>query len=266
MSSAAPVRLHGAPNLRDLGGRRTADGRVVRFGRLYRSGALSTLTDADVTTLAGLGLRTVVDFRLAAEVSDGGADRLPPGLSPLSLPVGGGSLDGFYALAKSGDFGRAEAVLGDGRAAESMARMYRGFTANDDERAGFAAALATIGESDRLPLLFHCTAGKDRAGWLAAVLLRILGVPDEDVMADFLLSNQYFLPVADGQLGALGFAPEQLAVFQPMLEQRPEYLAAAFAEAEERYGSFEEFIHKGLDFPATAVAGLRDRLLETASG
>lgn len=261
MSSSSTVRLRGAPNLRDLGGHSAAGGRVVRSGLLYRSGALSTLTDDDVATLAGLGLRTVVDFRVAAEVADGGADRLPPGLSPVSLPVGGGSLDGFYALAKSRDLARAEAVLGDGKAAASMARMYRGFTAHDEERAGFAAALAAIAEAERLPLLFHCTAGKDRAGWLSAIVLRILGVSDADVMADFLASNDHFLPVAGAQLGALGFGEPQLAMFRPMLQQRPEYLQAAFAEAEQRYGSFDGFVREGLGLPPASVTALRDRLL-----
>lgn len=266
MSSSSAVRLRGAPNLRDLGGRRNRDGRGVRVGLLYRSGALATLTDADVTVLAGLGLRTVVDFRLAAEVADGGADRLPPGLRPTALPVGGGSLDGFYALAKSGDFARAEAALGEGRAAASMERMYRGFTGDDDERAAFGAALATIVAAERLPLLFHCTAGKDRAGWLAAIVLRLLRVDSEAIMADFLASNEHFLPVAGKQLGTLGFGEAQLAMFRPMLEQRPDYLRAAFAEAETRYGSFENFVHKGLDFGPDAVARLRDLLLEPEAG
>ncbi|MGH8877147.1 MAG: tyrosine-protein phosphatase, partial [Stackebrandtia sp.] len=121
MTPELHIALQGSPNTRDLGGYETWDGMQTRFGMLYRSGELSKLTEEDATVLTGLGLRTVVDFRLPEEVAFGGPDRLPEGLAPVSLPVGGGGLDGFYALAKSGDWDLVRRELGDGKGEESMA-------------------------------------------------------------------------------------------------------------------------------------------------
>ncbi|ADD44498.1 tyrosine-protein phosphatase [Stackebrandtia nassauensis] len=265
MSDTTEPKLSGSPNLRDLGGYRTGDGRRTRHGLLYRSGSLATLSDADVETLAGMGLRAVVDFRLPGEVSFGGADRLPEGLTPVSLPVGGGSLDGFYSLAKSGDWELINRALGDGKAHRSMIDVYRGFVSKDDDRAGFAAALRRITEGDALPLLFHCTAGKDRTGWLAAIVLKLVGVTRVEIFDDFLLSDLYFLPSAIALMEGLGVSRVEAQVFRPLLSQDPKYLEAAFAEAEGRYGSFEGFVHKGLGVGPEAVERLRSRLLEPDS-
>lgn len=255
-------KLSGSPNLRDLGGYRTWDGRRTRRGLLYRSGALATLTDEDVETLAGLGLRAVLDFRLPGEVSFGGTDRLPAGLAPVSLPVGGGSLDGFYSLARSGDWDLINRALGDGKAHQSMVDVYRGFVSKDDDRAGFAEALRRITEADALPLLFHCTAGKDRTGWLAAIVLKLVGVTRVELFDDFLLSDLYFLPTAKSLLESMGVSRMEAQVFRPLLSQDPKYLEAAFAEADDTYGSFEAFVHKGLGVGPEAVERLRSRLLE----
>ena len=185
------VVLDGAVNVRDIGGYRTSDGLQVARGRLFRGDALSQLTGLDVERLDRLGLRTVIDFRTPGEVLLTGADRLPFGTEFVSLPVGGGDLGSIYELIAGGDHARQRRELGDGRAAELMVEINRGFVTDQRQREAFGAAFRLVCSAGRLPLLYHCSGGKDRTGWMTAIVLTSLGVPRELVLRDYLLSNDF---------------------------------------------------------------------------
>ncbi len=258
------MQLEGAVNVRDLGGYRTADGLEVARGRVFRGDALHRLTPGDVTTLSGLGLRTVVDFRLPGEVLVNGEDRLPGGATRVSLPVPGGDVGTFYDLIASGDHDRQRAELGQGRAAEFMLRVHRGFVADQRQRDGFGIALRMMADATRgLPLLYHCTSGKDRTGWMTAIALTALGVPHATVLADYLLSNdvyqsRYFKLTND--LAKTGMMREP-GLLRPILELNASYLEAAFDEVGRRYGTFSEFMNRGLGMDAQSPGQLREALL-----
>ena len=262
----APVRhvaLDGAVNVRDIGGYRSAHGLEVVSGRLFRGAALSRLTSTDVEQLDRLGLRTIIDFRSAGEVLLGGDDRVPYGVEFVRLPVSGGDLEAVYELIAGGDHERQRRELGDGRAASLMAEMYRGFVADGRQREAFGAGLRLICAPGRLPLLYHCTSGKDRAGWMTAIVLTALGVPRELVLRDYLLSNDfhrtgYTKLRLDLVKTGIVRDPELL---RPILEQSATYLGAAFEEADRRYSSFEEFLTRGLGVSDAMLAGLRRTLL-----
>lgn len=253
------VVLDGAVDVRDIGGYRSrfGAGATVRRDLLFRGDAPCQLSAADVQRLAMLRLRTVIDLRTPAEVLLDGADRLPPGLDPVQIPVPGGDLAWLYQLVASGDYTRQREALGEGRAEERMRQMYRGFVADPRQRRAFAAALELLCRPGRLPALFHCTAGKDRTGWLAAILLTALGVPRDQVLADYMASNDYYWPAARRWL-AQRADPELL---RPLMTQRPGYLEAAFEEAAARYGSFPAFLDAGLGLGPGALARLREGLL-----
>src|SRR6201994_5191272 len=154
--------LDGAQNVRDLGGYRTSHGREVAPGAVFRGDALSQLTPADVTTLSGLRLRTVVDFRLPGEVLVNGEDRLPDGATLVRLPTPGADIGTFYDLISSGDHTRQQATLGQGGATQFMLDVHRGFVADQRQRDGFGIALRMMADGPRgLPLLYHCTSGKE---------------------------------------------------------------------------------------------------------
>jgi protein-tyrosine phosphatase len=260
---ARHVPLDGAVNVRDIGGYRSAYGLEVRPGRLFRGAALSRLTSADVERLDRLGLRTIIDFRTAGEVLLGGDDRVPYGVEFAHLPVGGGNLETFYELIASGDHERQRRELGDGRAASFMAGMNRGFVADGRQREAFGAALRLICSPGRLPLLYHCTSGKDRAGWMTAIVLTALGVPRELVLRDYLLSNDYHRAGYDKlrlDLVKTGIVADP-ALLRPILEQSATCLGAAFEEADRRYGSFGRFLAHGLDVSEAMLDGLRRTLL-----
>jgi protein-tyrosine phosphatase len=257
------VALDGAVNVRDIGGYRSACRLEVRRGLLFRGDALSQLSGPDLERLERLGLRTVIDFRTPGEILLSGPDRLPAGVGFASLPVSGGDLGGVYELITSGDHERQRRELGDGRAAWFMVQMNRGFVADARQREAFAAALRLVCTPARLPLLYHCSGGKDRAGWMTAIVLTALGVSRELVVRDYLLSNdfhrtEYFKLRFDLVKTGIVADPELL---RPILEQSPTYLGAAFDEADRRYGSFGAFLMCGLDVSDAMLCELRHGLL-----
>ncbi len=254
------IALHGAHNLRDLGGIAAASGRKLVSDQLIRGDSLSKLNDADVDLLGMLSLRTVIDFRSLAEVARLGPDRLPPDVEAVELPVNAADLDQFIGLV--GHVGRQREQLGDGKAARFMERVNRDFVSNDTQRKQFAQALRLIADDARRPVLYHCTAGKDRTGWMTAILLTALDVPRETIMADYLATNDYVWPAYEKQLHPLARLHQlDLNVFKPLIVQDPAYLDAAFDEVAIRYGSFENFLADGLGFSADDTQRLRSALL-----
>src|ERR1700728_345723 len=253
----------GAVNVRDIGGYRCSYGLEVTRGRLFRGDSLSQLTDLDTERLDQLGLRTVIDFRTPGERLLGGADRLPYGIEFASHPVSGGDLGAVYELIAGGDHERQHRELGDGRAAELMGGINRGFVADPRAGAALGGARRLLCSPGRLPRLYHCSSGKDRAAWMTAIVLTALGVPRELVLRDYLLSND---------LHRTGYAKLRLdlvktgivrdpELLRPILEQSATYLSAAFEEADRRYSSFEEYLTRGLGVSDAWLAGLRRALL-----
>jgi protein-tyrosine phosphatase len=245
--------MRGALNVRDLGGIATGSGQQVSRGRVLRSDELSDLADADVAVLGGMGLRTAIDFRSAEEVKRSGADRLPAGTAAIALPVSAGNLDDFFTAGPE----RLAELLRDGQGVQFMLDINRQFVADPAHRAQFGRALHLIVDAGRQPVVYHCTAGKDRTGWMTAILLTALGVPRDAVMADYLATNDYVWPAYSEQLAATGL----LDLVRPLLVQDPAYLDAAFAEVELRYGSFTGFLDRGLGFTGADLGRLRGGLL-----
>ncbi len=176
----APARLvplDTAFNLRDLGGYPTAEGRRVAWGRVYRSDDLGHLTGRDLDTVRSLGLRTVLDLRSAAEVA----------ISPF--PVGAHPVGLHHLPVLSRTWHEEEvdvlAALAD-RATPYLVARYLDLLAEGG--AVLAAAVELLARPFIQPVLFHCAAGKDRSGVLAALVLSVLGVSDEDIAADYALS------------------------------------------------------------------------------
>ena len=171
--------LEGAPNFRDLGGLPTADGRRVRTGRLFRSGVLDALTDADLAALGALRIATVVDLRSGDEVAQR-PNRLPPGARSLHLPV----TDVSAAPAEILD--RLERGDVAGLGAEMLLAGNEAFVRRF--RDAFAEVVAILMEPSHHPAVFHCTAGKDRTGVIASALFGVLGLSAETIVEDYAAS------------------------------------------------------------------------------
>ncbi|MFC9296123.1 tyrosine-protein phosphatase [Streptomyces sp. NPDC057011] len=266
-ASAETIRqipLQGSVNLRDLGGYRTYTGGQVRQGLVYRSDALSKLTAADITTVSGLGLTKVVDFRIPMELQYDGADRLPAGLAPTSRPVSDLGLYGTLVGAiASGDPVKQEQMLGGGRAEAYMRDIYRTFVTSPENRAQFAASLREIADGGQGPLLYHCTSGKDRTGWMSYVLLRALAVPEESAERDYLASNT-FRAAYDAQVRAglkQSGRMQNPDLLIPLQEVRQDYLDSATDRLEADYGSFYGYLTDGLGLDLRTLAKLQNKLV-----
>ncbi|MER7507495.1 tyrosine-protein phosphatase [Streptomyces lavendulae] len=258
------IPLQGAVNVRDVGGYRTYTGGQVRQGLVYRSDALSKLTSADITAVAGLGLTRAVDFRIPMEVQYDGADRLPSGLSATSRPV---SDLGLYATLVgaigSGDPVKQEQMLGGGRAEAYMRDIYRTFVSSPENRAQFAATLREIADSGQGPILYHCTSGKDRTGWMSYVLLRALGVPEATAGSDYLASNT-FRGAYDAQVRAglkQSGRMQNPDLLIPLQEVRQDYLDAATAQLRADYGDFYGYLTDGLGLDLRTLAKLQAKMV-----
>ncbi|MEV4331939.1 tyrosine-protein phosphatase [Streptomyces sp. NPDC049597] len=263
--SVRHIALQGAVNVRDLGGYRTDHGRHVRYGQVFRADALGRLTDADVSDLSALGLRTVVDLRVPLEVQRDGADRLPAGATVVSRPVDDLGLYGrIMAAIGSKDPVEQQELLGDGKAEQLMRDIYRTFVTSPDSRRQFAGTLRDLANRKQAPLLYHCTSGKDRTGWMSYLLLRAVGVPAETAERDYLLSND-FRSEADRasreQLRKAGLM-ENPDLLIPLQEVRGDYLDAALDQAEHDYGSLRGYLTEGLGLDTPTLAKLRSRLVK----
>lgn len=242
------VRLGSADNFRDVTGPgyRAADGVALRPGVLYRSNELQ-LSHADAATLAGLGVSDVLDLREAAEV-EAHPDAAVPGATWRHLPVEG------VPLGDVADLPSREAAV------EVMGRVYRELVEAPGARGAYADLLRTLA-GGRAPQLFHCTAGKDRTGWAAALLLRLCGVAEETVRADYLRSNHVdgtrtkYLGLVREHLGE-----EKVEVYEAVMVVDLAYLAQADAAVARCFGGLEGYLREGLGLDDEVLAALRNRL------
>jgi len=256
------VPLEGVPNFRDLGGYETEDGRHVRWGQLFRSGALADLTEADLEVVDGLGIALVCDLRSDGEVEEDPDPELAA--EQLRLAVTDESVD-VQAI--------TDAVLAGDLDAISPDLLLEGMPAIATEfPEAWRTLLERLADDASRPTNVHCTAGKDRAGWASALVLRALGVPEETVMEDYLLSNDLLAESNEATVaqvrtivaGVQGVPEDEVDMSNlvALLEVRPEYLQAAFDAVDAEYGDFETYLTEGLGLSEATLSALRDALLE----
>ena len=250
------VPVDGAPNLRDLGGYATSDGRHVRWGLAFRSGQLDKLTEKDYRTVSALGLRVICDFRQERERKSN-----PTNWTPVPQPVFVlNPIDSYPPRVASGGANQAAA-----QPPQSLPEYW--WIANASQQYGDMFRRVAAGE---VPFLFHCAAGKDRAGTFAALLLTALGAPRETVMEDYRLTNAYLVP--DSRIPQLAASlqkrrnlpepPDADTVRGASGGVNPKWLTEAFAAMEQKYGSVDNYLRDELKLTPADLAALRARLLE----
>lgn len=239
------VPVKGAINFRDLGGYETKEGTHVLWGKVFRSAELSKLTDGDLKLLAEKHIRSVVDFRGDDEAAKA-KDRLPENAAYLRLPAGSENLGNFMAVLpklNSGD--------------SLMISFYSQTKHLKAKYKPFFDALLQMPETDAL--LFHCTAGKDRTGIGAALFLHALGVSDETVMEDYLITNEYRKDENEKMVKGMVQMGVKEQVAKDIAAVKPEYLIATVKAIIRDYGSVDQFMNKELGLNAEKLELLRKK-------
>jgi protein-tyrosine phosphatase len=238
------IELEGAVNFRDLGGYVTDDGRHTRWRTLFRADGLGELTEPDFDILRQLGIRTVIDLRTGHELQQSRFD-------VEAHPVGFHHFPFIKSLGNADDFERAPGFLGT---------QYQEML--QDAATQIVGALTALAAPDARPAVFHCTAGKDRTGLLSALMLSLLGVPEETVVADYALSGaamqrlraKLLIKFPDGKLLVDANA-------DALFSADPSNMVALFAHLNDRYGSVREYA-SAIGLPDDVVDRLREAMLE----
>jgi protein-tyrosine phosphatase len=221
--------LRGARNFRDLGGYQTLTGARTRWGRVFRSDAL-ILEDLDFDIFANLGIRTVYDLRSDLERES----------TPNRLPEASHISELVSLVSESAAPPPLDALIGDGEAflADVYLHMLRRSAAN------LGRILSGLADETRLPAVFHCAAGKDRTGMVAALLLSVLGVPEQDILDDYELTSRYRTSerldaVMERLRTERGVAPEVAA---GILRTPRWAMQSALADIRQAYGGVEQYL------------------------
>jgi protein-tyrosine phosphatase len=243
------IPLTAASNLRDLGGYTTQDGRRVRHGLIFRAPALVALEPEDIAAIAALGLRTVCDFRGERE-----SEALPVvlhGATHVKLPiepsVGASLKDILRTGMASGHVSAAEML-------ELLREAYQAYALASFPR--YRALFALLQADENLPLLFHCSAGKDRTGFGAALLLTALDVPWDQVRHDYLATNRLWRR----EIARNFDLPPP--VKDSLLSANETLLVAAFDAIRGAYGTIDAYLAEAIGLDAAARVALAERLLE----
>ena len=244
-------------NLRDAGGHYTKDGKMVRWGQLYRSGSLSRLTQTDLAYLKRLGIKLVSDLRTSDERLRQ-PDRLPdlPGLVERPLPME--SVDRWERLR-----GAVTVFFRKGRIDDYLLGGYKRVMIDGNAHV-IGKIFQRLADPAQTPALIHCTAGKDRTGLVVALLLLTLDVPEETVLADYTLSNLFYthfradLAADLRQIAPWGVSMDDL---QDLYLVKKKTLQGALDYLRQTYGSLESYLRDQAGVSDETIAQLRQNWL-----
>ena len=248
--SEKQIAVSGQPNFADLGGIVTADGHSVKWGKVYRSGELSKLTDNDIAYMASLKLDAIIDFRFPAE-KEKAPDRFPEGVDTIPIHIADGSYDENTI--------KKWLMTGNTEAFDTML-IHVNKVLVMEEQESFKEFFDHLEKGETI--LFHCTKGKDRAGFAAAMFLSALGVDRETVIDNYLESNEYLSDATEQTIQYVNKMSNGIIngeLLRPILEVRPEYIQTAFDIIDKEYGGVETYLRNNLQVD---IEKLRDLYLD----
>ena len=247
-------------NTRDLGGLKTIDGRRILPCHLLRSGKLYQLCPEDISLLTDqYHLQTVIDLRTKKEQLNE-PDTQISGVHIISNPI---LEDNWLGISR--DKNLLDMLLDfDGDAEMYMEKCYRELVLNDHTQHHYSMFIHYILEQENGAILWHCSAGKDRAGIAAALLLTLLGVPQNTVLEDYMRTNFFLKDKLSGQLARMkirGVSQKALSNIQTMLSVRESYLEGAFEAIHQQYQTMDSYFHTALGLTPEEIKALQDKYL-----
>ena len=246
-------RLKSIDNFRDIAGINTAystshDG-TLRAGVFYRSNAL-TPSAADLATLNGLGIKAIYDLRTPSEIA-ATPDTLLTGATYRNIDIIGSTTSGSNITTIS--------ITSAANAIAMMQETNRAFVSDAGMRGQLSTLFNELAGVDGAAL-FHCTAGKDRTGWTAAVLQSIAGVDNATIMSNYLATNDYTAARMQATLAAM--PPAMAAIYAPLLGVDASYLQAGLDQITAQYGTMDNYLKQGLGLSQETLYVLRGKMVE----
>ncbi len=250
VNSRRAVTLEGGSNFRDLGGYPAANRKTVKWGHIYRSADIGKLTDADLKTLESRKIAIVCDLRGPQEYQQS-PDRLPASVTRIELPAGSENVDNRALFTQMQKASNRDSVMG------------AFYTKIDHFKAKYKPMFDQLLALDNSKaLMFHCTAGKDRTGIGAALVLSALGVDRATILKDYAATDVYWQPAREkmmAQMKQMGVSEETI---KPMLAANPLYLQKTFDTIDAKYGSMDNFLATEMELTPAKLAALRAKYLQ----
>ena len=240
------IKLEGGSNFRDLGGYPTQDQKHVKWGHIYRSADVSRLTENDLKTLSDLHLATVCDLRGPDELKTA-PDKLPEGIQYINLPAGSENVKVNMNYATMNRDSMMNATYSK---TDYLKAKYKPM---------FDQLLALPNDKS---LMFHCTAGKDRTGMGAALVLLALGIDRKYIIADYAATNIFWKDAREKMLAGMAQRGMDSSILKPMLAANPEYIESFFKTIETKYGSMDVFLKEEMELSPEKLVKLKNLYLE----
>lgn len=252
------LSFEGIHHCRDIGGYKSEDGRKVKWNTFYRSDKLSSLTPRDAKYLKSLNVKTILDFRSAGEVKEH-PDVKIEGIeykNISAMPVMDNIEDNFDMMSIfSNNLVSAEDIRG---------LLIKGYSTMVFNNMAFKELVDCIENENRLPVVFHCSAGKDRTGFAAALVLSILGVPEETIIEDYLATNIYRKEINKKIISKIQgkiVNKDRVKILSYMFEVKREFLEASFKSIKDKYGDIDAYLEKEYGLTKKKRKELKNRLL-----
>ncbi len=247
------IDVKGGYNIRDIGGYKTSDGGTIKWRKLYRAGLLSRIDMSEPEKMKALQLRSMCDFRTLAE-QEASPDRWYQleKMRRYSFPIGEGRVDKLEQMKTS------DLMPGEGH---HLYRANRSYVTKEAQQ--YRDFFKMVLDEDNYPILYHCTAGKDRTGFATFLLLTALGVDRETIIEDYLLTNVYLKDFVETVVGSIA---ENLGIEEQLVRTiflaKREYLSGALKPIEERYGTVELYLEKELYVGPSEISKLKELLVD----
>ncbi|PCS00199.1 tyrosine-protein phosphatase [Lactococcus fujiensis] len=240
-------------NLRDLSYLKTENGMSIRSNKVIRSANLSQLSPKEITILEAMGIKTVIDMRTDSEIEQSPDVKLKDA-KHIQLDIFKNSLQMSPSLKNM--------MTISSNVTDFMHDIYEGFVSDRSALDAYQQFIRILLEQEMNPVLFHCTFGKDRTGWGTALFLRLLGVSEEDIFADYLRSNIELKETNERLLSEIKrqyhLSDAILEKLKPAFEVDQKYLRLTFNKIDSEYGNFKNYVHEGLNISENEMKSLKE--------